>query len=70
MGEGGAEVRAVDGTVARGLRGVDILAAAAVELDCLLIRDVGQADGKKGMGLAEDTGTSSEIGAFVLVQLH
>jgi len=38
--EGGAEVGAVDRAVARGFRRVDVLAAAAVELDGFFVRDV------------------------------
>jgi hypothetical protein len=38
--EGGAEVGAVDRAVARGFGRVDVLAAAAVELDGFLVRDV------------------------------
>ena len=55
MGEGGAEVRAVDRAVARGLGRVDVFAAPAVELDGLLVRDVGQADWEEGVWSVMDS---------------
>lgn len=45
LGEGGAEVGAINSRVTTGLRVVEILAAGAPELDGLLVGDVGQADG-------------------------
>ena len=67
--EGRAEVGAVDRAVARGLGRVDVLAAAAVELDGFLVRDVRQADGEEWLALTEHARASTEIGLFVLVQL-
>ena len=69
MGEGGAEVCAVDGAVARGLRGVDILAAAAVELDGLLVGHVCQTDWKQRLGLAQYARAATEISPLVLLKL-
>jgi hypothetical protein len=44
MGKSRAKVSAVDCGVSRGLGRIDVLAARAVELDSLLIWDVGEAD--------------------------
>ena len=69
MREGRAKVGAVDRAVARGLGRVNVLAAAAVELDGFFVRDVRQADGQERLALAEHARASSEIGLSVLVQL-
>jgi hypothetical protein len=69
MRERRPEVRAVDGAVARGLRGVDVFAAAAVELDALFERDVDNSDGKERLGLAQDSGAATEVTALVLLDL-
>jgi hypothetical protein len=67
--KGCAEVGAVDRAVTWGLGWVNVLAAAAVELDGFLVRDVRQADGEERLALAEHPWTSTKIGFLVLVEL-
>lgn len=69
LGEGGAEVGAVDGGVAARLWVVEVLAAGAPELDRLLVGDVGQADGQEGVRVAVDAGTFAEVCLLILLQL-
>ena len=69
MREGRAEVCAIDRAVARGLGRVDVFAAAAIELDRFLVRDVRQAHGEERLSLAEHARASSEISLLVLVKL-
>ena len=69
MREGRAEVCAIDRAVARGFGRVDVFAAATVELDGFLVRDVGQAHGEERLALAEHARASSEISLLVLVKL-
>lgn len=69
MRECGSEVGAINGAVARRLGRVEILAAAAVELDRLLVWDIGHADWEKGLRGAEHARAPSEVGAFVFVEL-
>jgi len=69
LGEGGAEVGAVDGGVAARLWVVEVLAPGAPELDGLLVRDVSQADGQEGVRVAVDAGAFAEVGLLVLLQL-
>ena len=68
--EGGAEVRAVDRAVPRRLRRVDVLAAAAVELDGLLIWYVSQPDGQERLLQAKDARAAPEVASFVLLKLE
>lgn len=70
MGEGGPEIGAVDRAVPVGFGGVDVLASRTVELDCFLVRDVGESDGEKWLGVAVDTGTTAEIGFAIFVELQ
>lgn len=67
--KGGAEVCAVDRAVARGFGRVQVFAAAAEELDGLLIWDVGEPDGKERLRGAKDTWAPTEVGALVFVEL-
>lgn len=69
LGEGGAEVGAVDGGVAARLWVVEVLAAGAPELDGLLVGDVGQADGQEGVRVAVDAGAFAEVSLFILLEL-
>lgn len=68
--EGCAEVGTVDGTVSRGLGVVDILAPSTIELDRLLVRDVGLAHWQEGMRMTEDAWALSEVGFLILVELR
>lgn len=70
MGEGGPEIGAVDRAVSVGFGGIDVLASRTVELDCFLVRDVGESDGEKWLGVAVDTGTTAEIGFAIFVELQ
>lgn len=67
--EGRPKVRAVDRAVPRGLGRVDVLAAAAVELDGLLVWYVGQPDGQERLLQAEDARAAPEVASFVLLEL-
>lgn len=69
LGEGGAEVGAIDGRVAAGLWVVEVLAAGAPELDGLLVGDVGQADGQEGVRIAVDAGALAEVCLLILLEL-
>lgn len=69
LGEGGAEVGAIDGGVAARLWVVEVLAAGAPELDGLLVGDVGQADGQEGVRVAVDAGAFAEVCLLVLLEL-
>lgn len=67
--EGGAEVGAVDGGMARGFGVVEVLAAGAVELDGLEVGDVGETHGEQGVRVTVDAGTFAKLGLLVLVEL-
>lgn len=67
--EGGAEVGTVDGSVARRLWVVEILAAGAVELDGFEVGDIGEAHGEEGMGVAVDARAFPKLGLLILVEL-
>ncbi len=69
VGEGGAEVGAVDVGVPRRLRVVEVLAFGAVELDGLDVRVVGHAGREERGGAAEDPRAFAEVGFFVFFQL-
>ena len=69
MGKGRAKVRAVDGAMAGGLGGVEILAAAAVELDTLFERGINEADGEERLRVAKDSGAAAKVTALVLLDL-
>jgi hypothetical protein len=69
LGEGGAEVCAVDGGMAARLGIVEVLAPGAPELDRLLVRDVGQADGQEGMRVAVDARAFSKVGLLIFLEL-
>lgn len=69
MREGAAEEGAVDCSVPTRLWAVDVLAARAKELDGLLERLVGQADGKKRLLVAQDPWAATKIGTLVLFEL-
>lgn len=69
LGEGGAEIGAVDGGVAARLWVVEILAPGTPELDGLLVGDVGQADGQEGVRVAMDAGAFAEVGLLILLEL-
>ena len=69
VGECGAEIGAINGAMARGLWGVEILAATAIQFHGFLIWYVGETDGEEGLLLTEYSRASSEIGALVLFQL-
>ena len=68
--EGGAEVGAVDGGVARGLWVVDVLTFGAVHLHGFLVGDIGLAHGEEWVGVADYAGTFAEVGFFVFVKLE
>lgn len=67
--EGGAEVGAIDGGVARGFGVVEILAAGAVELDGLEVGDIGEAHGEQGVRVAVDARAFTKFRLLVLVEL-
>lgn len=67
--EGGAEVGAVDGGMARGFGVVEVLAAGAVELDGLEVGDVGETHREQGVRVTVDAGTFAKLGLLVLVEL-
>lgn len=69
MWEGAAEEGAVDCAVSTRFWAVDVLAARTKELDGLLERLVGQADGKKRLLVAQDPWAATEIGTLVLFEL-
>lgn len=69
VGEGSAEVGAINVGVAGRFRVVEIFAFRAVEFDGLDVWVVGHACGKEGGGAAEEAGTFAEIGFFVFFEL-
>ena len=69
MGERSAEIGTINGAVARGLWGVEILAATAVQFDGFLVWYVSETNGEEGLLLTEYARASSEIGAFVFLEL-
>lgn len=70
MRERSAEVGAVDGTVSRGFRRVDVLASAAVKFYGFFVRDIRKPDGKQGLRLAENAGTAAKVYFFVFLELQ
>lgn len=70
VGEGSAEVSAIDIGVAGGFGVVEIFAFRAVEFDGLDVWIVGHACGKEGGGAAEEAGAFAEIGFFVFFELY
>lgn len=69
LGEGRAEVGAVDGGVAARLWVVEVLAPGAPELNGLLVGDVGEADGEEGVRVAVNAGAFAEVCLLVLLEL-
>lgn len=69
LGEGGAEVGAVNSGVAARLWVVEVLAPGAPELDGLLVGNVGQANGQEWVRVAMDAGAFAEICLLVLLKL-
>ena len=69
VGEGSAEIGAVDVGVAGGFGVVEVFAFGAVEFDGLDVGVVGHAGGEEWGGGAEDAGTFAEVGFFVFFQL-
>jgi len=67
--EGGAEVGAVDGVVARGFRVVDVLTARAVELHVGHVGHVVLAHGQQVLGFADDARAFAEDALFELLHL-
>ena len=67
--ERGAEVGAVDGGVARGLRVVHVFAFGAVEFYRFDVGVVGLPHGEEGVAVAGDAGTFAEVGFFVFLEL-
>lgn len=65
--EGSTKVSAVDGAVSRGFGRVDVFAARAVELDGFLVGDIGEADRKEGLTIAEDARAPTKVGLLVFV---
>ena len=55
--------------MAGGLGGVEILAAAAVELDTLFERGINEADGEERLRVAKDSGAAAKVTALVLLDL-
>jgi hypothetical protein len=49
---------------------VDIFASGTVEFDCFLVGDVGKTDGKEGLGVTVDSGTTAKVGFAVFLQLR
>lgn len=70
VGEGGAEVGAVDVGVPRRFRVVEVLAFGAVELDGLDVRVVRHAGREERRGAAEDPRAFAEVGFLVFFQLR
>ena len=68
MRKGRSEIGTVDAAMSRALGRVDIFTATAEELDALFVRDIGEADGEKGLRSAENAWAPSEFSAFVLVE--
>lgn len=56
--------------MARGFRRVDIFASTTVELDGFFVRNIGEADGEKWLGLTKDTRTAPEIDFLVFLELN
>lgn len=56
--------------MSRRFRGVDVLAAAAEELDRLFVWRVGKPDGEEGLALAEHAWATAEVGFLVLFKLR
>lgn len=67
--EGGAEVGAVDGSVSRGFRVVNVFAPRAVEFYGTQGRQVGLAHGEERVGCAVDPGTFAEVAFLEFVEL-
>lgn len=70
VGKGGAKIGAVDGGMSGGLGGVEVFTAGTVELDRLLVRDIGEAEGEEHLGVAQDAGTSAKVALLVLFNLY
>jgi hypothetical protein len=64
-----AEVSAVYGAMPRGFGRVEVFTAPAVELDRLLVGDVGESDGKEGLERAEDARATTKVRSFVFFEL-
>lgn len=70
MRERRAEVRAVDGLVTGGVRGVDVIAAAAVELHGIFEWGVDEADGEEGLTVAQYPRAVAEVATLILFDLR
>ena len=66
MRESGAEIGTIDGAMSRGFGRVEVLATGAVKFDSFFVRNVGEADGKKRMSEAQDSGTSAKVSFFCI----
>jgi hypothetical protein len=53
-----------------GVGGVKVLAAATVEFDRPFERYIDEADGKEGLGLAQDSRAAAEVTTLVLLDLR
>ena len=70
MRKGGAEVRAVDRAVAGGFRRVDVLAAAAIQLDGLFVGNIGETYRKERLRLTEYAWAAAKVCALVFLELR
>lgn len=70
MRESGAEIGTIDGAMSRGFGRVEVFATGAVKFDSFFVRNVGEADGKKRMSEAQDSGTSAKVSFFVFLHLR
>lgn len=69
MWEGCAKVGSVNGGMSGRFWGVDVFAFGAKEFDGGLAGDVGEADGKEALAVAENSRAAAEISTLVLVAL-
>lgn len=67
--ETGSKVCAVDGSVSGRLRRVHIFTLSAVEFDGFGVSNVGETDGKEGVGTAEDAGATAEVAFLIFLEL-
>jgi hypothetical protein len=69
VGKGRSKVGAVDVAMSTAFWRVEVFAAWTVEFDSFLIRCIGEADGKDGLGIAVDSRTGTKVGIAVFVEL-
>lgn len=67
--EGSTEVGTIDVGMAAGFGVIDVFTFAAVELDGLGGRDVGQASREEGVGVTHDARTFAKVSFLVLLEL-